>query len=76
MKRGDFIMEKIYCFNNGTKTLHIKGFCKNSDPFDRREYCTEQDAIKENGKFIHMCEECEKEKEKIIHNEVKGRIVK
>ena len=65
--------DKIYLFNKGTKTLHIKGFCKNSDPYERIEYYTEQDAVKDNGRFIHMCEECEKEKEKIIYNEVKGR---
>ncbi|MDY3304442.1 MAG: hypothetical protein SOW78_09230 [Clostridia bacterium] len=67
--------EKIYYFNKGTKTLHIKGFCKNSNPYEKIGYYTEQEAFKDNGRFIHMCGECEKEKEKIILNEVKGRIV-
>ena len=52
-------MEKIYYFNKGTNTVHIKGFCKNSDPYEKTGYCTEQEAFKDNGRFIHMCEECE-----------------
>ncbi len=65
-------MEKIYYFNEHSKTLHIKGFCKNAGGCDCKRYYTEQDAIRANGKHIHMCIECEIEKEKIIQKAVKN----
>lgn len=64
--------EKIYRFNKGSKTLHIKGLCKNSVGYDYKTYATEQEAIRENGRYIHMCMECENEKENIIHNALKN----
>ena len=65
------MFEKIYYFNKDTKTLHIKGLCKNSICNDYITYATEQEAIQKNGRYIHMCVECENEKEKIIHNALK-----
>ena len=65
------MFEKIYYFNIGTKTLHIKGLCKNSIGSDYKTYATEQEAIQDNGRYIHMCVECENEREKIIQNALK-----
>ena len=66
--------EKIYYFNKETKTLYIKGFCKNSNPYERIEHYTEQEAIRDNRRFIHMCAECKKGKNYFQRSE--GRIVK
>lgn len=65
--------EKIYFFNKDSKTLHIKGLCKNSVNRYYKIYETEQEAIQENGRYIHMCMKCENEKEKIIHDALKNR---
>lgn len=64
--------EKIYYFNEGSKTLHIKGLCKNSGGYGCKSYSTEQQAIQDNGKHIHMCIECEEKKEEILQNAVKN----
>lgn len=62
--------EKIYYFNEGSKTLHIKGFCKNSVSTEFKTYYTEQEAIQDNGRHIHMCVECEEKKEKCLQQAV------
>lgn len=67
------MFEKIYYFNKGTKTLHIKGLCRNSTCYDCIFYTTEQEAIQDNGRYIHMCVECEKEREKIIQKALKEK---
>ena len=57
--------EKIYYFNKGTKTLHIKGFCKNSDPYEKIGYCTEQEAFKDNvTEDLFICVKSAKKKKK------------
>jgi hypothetical protein len=73
LKGGEKMLEKIYYFNKGTKTLHIKGLCKNSVGYDYKTYATEQEAIQDNGRYLHMCVECENEKEKIIHDALKNQ---
>ena len=65
--------EKIYQFNKGSKTLHIKGLCKNSTCCDYKSYATEQEAIQDNGRYIHMCAECQTKKEEIIQNALKNQ---
>ena len=67
------MFEKIYQFNKGTKTLHIKGLCKNSTDCDYKSYATEQEAIQDNGRYIHMCTECENGKERIIQSVLKNQ---
>ena len=67
------MFEKIYCLNKGTKTLHIKGLCKNSVGLDYETYATEQEAIQDNGRYIHMCVECENGKEEIIRKALKNQ---
>ena len=47
--------DKIYYYNSGTKTLHIKGFCKSANGHDCKRYYTEQEATEDNGKYINMC---------------------
>ena len=64
--------EKIYFYNKGTKALHIKDFCKNGNVYDCKSYYTEQEAIEDNGKYIHMCIECEERKEKLLQQAVKN----
>lgn len=68
-------MDKIYVLNNGSKVLHIKGFCSNSYPSSSSttEYVTEQEAICANGLFIHMCKNCQEQKEKILRKAIRER---
>ena len=60
--------DKIYYYNSGTKTLHIKGFCKSANGHDCKRYYTEQEATEDNGKYINMCIEWE---EKIMYQKAK-----
>lgn len=68
-------MDKIYVLNNGSKVLHIKGFCRNSYPSSSSttEYVTEQEAICSNGPFMHMCKNCQEQKEMILQEAVRER---
>lgn len=65
--------EKIYQFNKDSKTLHIKGLCKNSTSRDYITYDTEQEAVQDNGRYIHMCAECESKKEEIIRSALRSK---
>lgn len=69
-------IDKIYVLNNGSKVLHIKGFCSNSySSFPSTTgYVTEQEAICANGRFIHMCKNCQEKKERILQKAVRERI--
>ena len=62
--------EKIYYIKTSThsKTIHIKGFC-NSSFFTAgkdEDFYTLNDVYKEYGNTVHMCKECESEKENIL----------
>ena len=63
---GEILKEKIYYLNESSKTLHIKGFCKSAVTTKTKTYYTEQEAIEDNGKFIHMCIDCERQKEEVL----------
>ena len=63
--------EKIYVFNKLTNTLHIRGFCSNSNPVEKELFETENDVIKSKGKYVKICEICERKKENILQNYIK-----
>ena len=63
--------EKIYVYNKLTNTLHIKDFCSNSNPVEKELYETENDVIKAKGKYVKMCEICERKKESVLQDYVR-----
>ena len=67
------IMERIYILTSSSNTLHIDGFCSYASPTGNETFQTEQEAILAKGRHIRMCETCEREKEKVLQEEMKRR---
>ena len=63
--------ENIYYIKKSTqsKTIHIKELCSNSKFLKGKDmdFYTLNDVYKEFGNTVHMCMDCETEKERIIH---------
>ena len=59
----------IYYFNQGSKTLHIRGCCKNSKNAPGHGvlcFNTENEVLSRAGLSYKWCEECLRKREKII----------
>ena len=69
---GGFIIEQ-YLYNEGTGTLHIKGFCCHSKfislPDNYKCFDTEQEAYNYAGRKIKPCITCQNKKEKLLKGE-------
>lgn len=56
----------MYFYNLDTGTLHIEGYCGQSNPHPNhiKYFDTEQEAYAFAGRQkIHMCEECQKKRD-------------
>ena len=55
----------MYFYNIDTGTLHIEGFCPQSNPhpYHIKRFDTEKQAYDFAGQKIHMCELCQKKRD-------------
>ena len=67
-------MKKIYILTSSSNTLHIDGFCPYASPTGNETFYTEQEVIQAKGRHIRMCEVCEREKERVLQEEMKRRV--
>lgn len=69
-------MSGIYLYNEGTKALHIEGFCENTGVKSVR-FNSEREAIKYSEGQIYLCKICADKREQklkeIIENERKAK---
>ena len=67
-------MKDLYLLNKSSHTLHIKSFCKDAVDINCISFDTENNAVKYAGRTLRMCENCIKEREKILESHVKQEI--
>ena len=65
-------MKKLYQLNNGTHTLHINGFCPNSQSIDYIEFDSEDDALKYAGRSLGMCKTCMEKRDEVLLLHIKN----
>ena len=66
--------QKIYIYNENTKTLHIDSCCSMSSKIGSELFETEDDVISAKGKYYIMCKICEQEREKILQKAIKDKL--
>ena len=69
-------MSEIYYYNIGTKALHIEGFCKNYNSFNRKCFSSYFEAVKFSRGQIYFCADCEKMFNKVLSEYVEKKNTK
>jgi len=60
------LLKEIYLYNEGSKALHIEGFCPKANSPEYKRFHSESEAIKYAGRQIYLCRTCEQERDRII----------
>ena len=67
------LLKDLYLLNKSSHTLHIKSYCDKAAGCNCIPFETENDAVKYAGRSLKMCEDCMKEREKILESHVKQK---
>lgn len=65
-------MDKIYLYNEGTGTLHIKGCCQYvNENSGCKSFASENEAIAYAGRAVKPCKVCMRKREKLLEEAAK-----
>ncbi len=75
-RKGGFDLEKIYCYNTDSHTLHISGFCRDCEGFNIVDFETEEDVRAKYGLSVGFCRTCLGKREKVLEDYIKSKLKK